>query len=649
MEEKEEPVKGSGGGAVVEKEEKQTNTGSEGSRKSKASKGPNGNGENRESIGSAVSPSLNRLIVGDAEDGSSNKPEISSKAQRRAKRRARKKAKKDKASKLKAARAKASTDPQDSDPDDSSDDESTILSSSSNRSRQEDAEHIRKLEAMIVTLTAKAKLGRRKSVADVGVELNNRMIYSLAEVKDDEKLKTVNGYTLLDLFMRIEDAKVIGQHKQIISYLSLEVKNNLLLFLSQGNAKEAGWHSHEFSEIRDLNSLSDSDIQNLLVLIARPNEKGTLVRILNNVKIPLSPTTADKPLYLALKPILRGVLSYLQTYEKLYRMLSGEQGVLINGKTIGEDPNMTIELSKKVKGGDKYLDSHESILRNTLVNNGPIPMKFFDSLKASEDRGVTNYLFSAVQSIERIHPRVERTPSSNFVIKAAKETRFTQVMTFPDRPGVFGQVLIETMKFNINMYLTIYDKLVMPFYSMMQAEQYDSKTRKVASMLGYILSNNEDDEEREVIIERVMNEEYADDYEHRICHLEESLADAREEAAIATRNFNELNAARNSELLYAANNPSDGRYPVKIATGATSTLRKPGQVTILTKKPCFAEARKEGTCSYGASCRYSHDKRDLDKLRNDPKASQNLQVLNVLAEHSPEVYDAKAAEFSSQY
>jgi len=475
------------------------------------------------------------------------------------------------------------------------------------------------------------------------------MIYSITEVRDDEKLKIVNGYTLLDLSMRMEDAKVIGQHKQIISYLSLEVKNNLLLFLSQGNAKEAGWHSHEFSEIRDLNSLSNSDIQNLLVLIARPNEKGTLVRILNNVKIPLSPTTADKPLYLALKQILRGVLSYLQTYEKLYRMLSGEQGVLINGKTIGEDPNMIIELTKKVKGGDKYLDTHEAILRNTLVTNGPIPSKFFDSLKASEDRGVTNYLFSAVQSIERIHPRVERTSSSNFVIKAAKETRFTQVMTFPDRPGVFGQVLIETMKFNINMYLTIYDKLVMPFYSMMHAEQYDSKTRKVASMLGYILSNNEDDEEREAIIERVMNEEYADDYEHRICHLEERLANANEKAAIATRNFNELNPARNNELLYAANNPSDGRYPVKIATGATSSLRKPGQVTILTKKPCFAEARKEGTCSYGRSCRYSHDKKDLDKVRNDPKAYQNMQVLSVLAEHSPEVYDAKAAEFSESY
>ncbi len=157
---------------------------------------------------------------------------------------------------------KASTDAQEQpDPDDSDEDESTTLSSSSNRSRQEDAEHIRKLEAMIAALTAKAKPSRRQSVADVGVELNNRMIYSLTEVKDDEKLKIANGYTLLDLFMRMEDAKVIGQHRQTISYLSLDVKNNLLLFLSQGNAKEAGWHSHEFSEIRDLNCLSDTDMR----------------------------------------------------------------------------------------------------------------------------------------------------------------------------------------------------------------------------------------------------------------------------------------------------------------------------------------------------------------------------------------------------
>jgi hypothetical protein len=45
-------------------------------------------------------------------------------------------------------------------------------------------------------------------------------------------------------------------------------------------------------------------------------------------------------------------------------MLSGEQGLLVNGKTIGADPNMVIELTKKLKDGNKYLDSHESILIN---------------------------------------------------------------------------------------------------------------------------------------------------------------------------------------------------------------------------------------------------------------------------------------------
>ena len=169
MEEK-EPSNGSmGGGASnddVKIESKETN-GSDVSNSGDAI---------RESIESSVSPSLNRLIVGDAEDGSSNKPEVSIKAQSRAKERARKKAKKDKAiqSKLKTSTG---------DPDDSGDDESTILSSSSNRSRQEDKEQIRKLEAMLAALTSKAKLNRRGSVADVADELNGRMILTQSKVK----------------------------------------------------------------------------------------------------------------------------------------------------------------------------------------------------------------------------------------------------------------------------------------------------------------------------------------------------------------------------------------------------------------------------------------------------------------------------------
>ena len=111
-----------------------------------------------------------------------------------------------------------------------------------------------------------------------------------------------------------------------------------------------------------------------------------------------------------------------------------------------------------------------------------------------------------------------------------------------------------------------------------------------------------------------------------------------------------MKAERNADLLYVANNPqNDGRFPVKIATGATSSLRRPGQVSIITKKPCFAEARQKGTCTHGRGCRYSHEEKDLDRVRNDPKASKHIQVLNVLAEHSPESYESKAAEFSEQY
>ena len=69
----------------------------------------------------------------------------------------------------------------------------------------------------------------------------------------------------------------------------------------------------------------------------------------------------------------------------------------------------------------------------------------------------------------------------------------------------------------LNMFLTIYDKLVMPFYSMMQVEQSEPKSsRKLISILGYILSNNEDDEDREDLIERVMNEENAEELEHKV-------------------------------------------------------------------------------------------------------------------------------------
>ena len=92
--------------------------------------------------------------------------------------------------------------------------------------------------------------------------------------------------------MRIDDDRVLGFNRQTIAHLGTEVKNSLLMFLSQGNAQEAGLGSHQFSDLKDLNIINDEDVQNLLILMVRPNEKNMLVRIMNNIKIPVSPTTA---------------------------------------------------------------------------------------------------------------------------------------------------------------------------------------------------------------------------------------------------------------------------------------------------------------------------------------------------------------------
>ena len=533
----------------------------------------------RISINSAISPNLSSLV---------QEEDKSKRAKRREKRR----------------KQKASS-PSNEDGDD------TV----SQVTARSDSQYIQELEAKLAAAEVQIAKGRstsRKSIAEVGEDIQRQLVYSLEPVKEQEKMKYANGHSLLELFMRIDDDRVLGFNRQTIAHLGTEVKNSLLMFLTQGNGQEAGLESHQFTDLKDLNILSDEDIQNLLILMVRPNEKNMLVRIMNNIKIPVSPTTAGKPLYLALRPILRGVLNYLQLYEKLYRMLSGEQGVKVNGIIIGKDPNLTLEISKKSKLESNYLDSHESILKNTLVTNGPISARFYDALKATEDRGVSNYLYSAVQAIERIHPRRSKELSSSHKIRSSKESHFKQIMTFDGRQGNFGQVLIETMKYNINMFVTIYDKLVMPFYAMLQVENGDPKSRKLASVLGYILSSGEDDDEREQMVNMVMGSEIDND---NLMHM-----------------------------------TSSGERPVKIATNATAGIRRQGQITLASKKPCFAEARQEGACKYGQKCKYSHSKQDLEKLRSDPTALKNIQVLNVLAEHgSPESYEDKVAEFSESY
>ena len=85
-------------------------------------------------------------------------------------------------------------------------------------------------------MEAKPKASKRLSVAAMGADMNSRMFYTMPEVKEDEKLKTATGYTLHELFTRIDDARLIGRDTQTLAYLGLDVKNALLLFLSQG-----GW------------------------------------------------------------------------------------------------------------------------------------------------------------------------------------------------------------------------------------------------------------------------------------------------------------------------------------------------------------------------------------------------------------------------
>ena len=77
MEEKEEePVHGSDGGGEVKDEEGRTPGGSEGSRVSETSNMSKEEGGKRETLGSTVSPSLDRLIVPEVKDDSKDEGSI---------------------------------------------------------------------------------------------------------------------------------------------------------------------------------------------------------------------------------------------------------------------------------------------------------------------------------------------------------------------------------------------------------------------------------------------------------------------------------------------------------------------------------------------------------------------------------------------
>ena len=145
-----------------------------------------GGGEKRETIGSMVTPALDAIVYPNSDnqdednqdegdqDENVDEAKKSAKQRKRAKERARKKAKKDDA-------INGKPEPSNNNDEDDSDELTTITTSTS-RSRKEDADYIRKLEAMLAAATVKAnpiKPSRRQTITEVGAELHGRMIYSL--------------------------------------------------------------------------------------------------------------------------------------------------------------------------------------------------------------------------------------------------------------------------------------------------------------------------------------------------------------------------------------------------------------------------------------------------------------------------------------
>ena len=132
------------------------------------------------------------------------------------------------------------------------------------------------------------------------------------------------------------------------------------------------------------------------------------------------------------------------------------------------------------------------------------------------------------------------------------------------------------------------------------------------------------------------------------------MAIAKGCAAELEEKCRELTAREHTRILnmvQSSNASNNGNYPVKIPTGYQAREQK----TVLKrtssgpKKPCFAEARKQNSCTYGAGCKYSHDIRDLETLRKDPNAIRSLNVLDEIMEDIPSAYGAAAEAYSEQY
>lgn len=80
----------------------------------------------------------------------------------------------------------------------------------------------------------------------------------------------------------------MGYDVLLISYLSNSIQLRIVSWLNEGNADDTGLNGHEFSQPRDLHSLTDSDIESILILMMRPTEVGQLTRLMHSLKVYIS-------------------------------------------------------------------------------------------------------------------------------------------------------------------------------------------------------------------------------------------------------------------------------------------------------------------------------------------------------------------------
>lgn len=492
----------------------------------------------------------------------------------------------------------------------------------------------------------KLNASRRQSVADVAKSNASGMVQTLQMVSESDKLKKVNAFTIIGLEQKLQEMAIQGVPTCWLAYLSQSAKQALLLWLASGEATEAGLNGKDFTDVTCLERLTDDDIKNCLILSIRCKERHQLLVVMRSINS-YSSTSVNRPVYLQLKTVIQAVLEYLFKYERIYKMLSGEVALEVNGVMIGLNPHVALDTVPRSVYDVTNPETHDGIIKEALVKNGLLTKRLYAYLKSNPEDGLarqvvrTNYLLdlnSQKSKLDSNHVAV----ANGIKKEHDSHVRLSFLCDIEGKKSEPNKRLLDVLRKNCLLLTTIYEGVVKPYLSTVIEVDTKSTEGKMASIL--VL---DDDELREDIIQEITRENDPTFTTEYVNSLECELKTVKQQSADHEARYNELIAEDNSSRFQAVH----GAAPVKIPTGFQHNSHKaPVQVIPRPKpdKPCFAEARTPGSCTFGAQCRYSHNYRDLETLRRDPDAMKKLHTLGSL-EDIPQAYDAAALAFSEQY